>query len=186
LVNKITTAIDRKEVTAGVFLDLSKAFDTLNHEILLAKLQHYGINGLALKWIKSYLLGRKQFVQFKESRSSEQTIVCGIPQGSILGPLLFILYINDISNASTLTESLTFADDTSVFYSHSDPNYLESVMNEELQMFDVWMKCNKLSVNIKKPNYVIFKSSKKKIPHNFLFCYGNEILKLNKRTPQSF
>jgi hypothetical protein len=182
LVNKITTAIDRKEVTAGVFLDLSKAFDTLNHEILLAKLQHYGINGLTLKWIKSYLMGRKQFVQIKESRSSEQTIVCGIPQGSILGPLLFILYINDISNASTLTESLIFADDTSIFYSHSDPNYLESVMNEELQMFDVWMKCNKLSVNIKKTNYVIFKSSKKKIPHNFIFCYGNEILKQENTT----
>ena len=182
MVNKITTAIDRKEITAGVFLDLSKAFDTLNHEILLAKLQHYGINGLTLKWIKSYLMGRKQFVQIKESRSSEQTIVCGIPQGSILGPLLFILYINDISNASTLTESLIFADDTSIFYSHSDPNYLESVMNEELQMFDVWMKCNKLSVNIKKTNYVIFKSSKKKIPHNFIFCYGNEILKQENTT----
>ena len=96
--------------------------------------------------------------------------------------LLFILYINDISNASTLTESLIFADDTSIFYSHSDPNYLESVMNEELQMFDVWMKCNKLSVNIKKTNYVIFKSSKKKIPHNFIFCYGNEILKQENTT----
>jgi hypothetical protein len=93
--------------------------------------------------------------------------------------LLFILYINDISNASTLTESLIFADDTSIFYSHSDPNYFESVMNEELQMFDVW---NKLSVNIKETNYVIFKSSKKKIPHNFLFCYGNEILKQENTT----
>lgn len=182
LVNKITSAIDRKEVTAGVFLDLSKAFDTINHDILFVKLEHYGINGLALRWIKSYFLGRRQFVQFKDSRSSEQNIVCGIPQGSILGPLFFILYINDISNASTLTESLIFADDTSIFYSHSDPNVLESVINEELQMFDVWMKCNKLSVNIKKTNYVIFKSSKKKVAHNFCLRYGNEILKQEEAT----
>jgi hypothetical protein len=81
----------------------------------------------------------------------KQNIVCGIPQGFILRPLLFILYINDISNACFYIDRvLNFADDTSIFYSHSDPNYLESVMNEELQMFDVWMKCNKVSINIKK------------------------------------
>ncbi len=77
-------------------------------------------------------------------------------------PLFFILYINDLLNASKLTETLIFADDTSIFYSHSDPKYLESVMNEELNSFDIWMKCNKLSVNVKKANYIIFKSSRKK------------------------
>ena len=79
-----------------------------------------------------------------------QTIKCGVPQGSILGPLLFILYMNDLPNASELTDPVLFADDTSILYSHSNPNYIESVLNDELQYIDVWLKCNKLSVNIKK------------------------------------
>ena len=95
LVNKISSAIDRHEITAGVFLDLSKAFDTLDHEILFAKLEHYGIRDVALKWIKSYV-----------ACSTMQTIKCGEPQGSILGPLFFILYINDFPNASKLTQLL--------------------------------------------------------------------------------
>jgi hypothetical protein len=177
LVNKITSAIDRNEITAGVFLDLSKAFDTIDHEILFGKLEHYGICGMALKWIKSYFENRKQFVQFNQTCSSEKVTKCGVPQGSILGPLFFILYINDLPNASELTESLIFADDTSIFYSHSDPNYLESMMNNELKNLDVWMKCNKLSVNIKKTNYIIFKSNRKQVSNNFSLCYDNEMLK---------
>ena len=86
-----------------------------------------------------------------------QTIKCGVPQGSILGPLLFILYINDLPNASEFIDPLLFADDTSIFYSHPNPNCLGSVLNDELQNIDVWQKCNKLSVNIKKTNYVNFK-----------------------------
>ena len=180
LVNKITIAIDCKEITAGVFLDLSKAFDTIDHDILFAKLEHYGICGLALKWIKSYFSNRKQFVQFNRTCSSQQTIKCGVPQGSILGPLFFILYINDLPNASKLTETLIFADDTSIFYSHSDLNKLESIMNAELENFDIWMKCNKLSVNVKKTNYVIFKSNRKKIADKVSLYLGSKTLEQKK------
>ena len=107
-INKISSAIDRYEITKGVFLYLSKAFGTLDHEILFAKLEHYGIRDVALKWIKSYFSCRQQFVQFNEACSTTQTIKCGVPQDSILGPLFFILYINDLPNASKLTQPLFF------------------------------------------------------------------------------
>ena len=99
LINNIASDIDRSHIAAGVFIDLSKAFDTLDHQILLSKLEYYGIRGVALQWIRSYLLNREQFVQFKDTCSSSYKIRCGVAQGSILGPLLFILYINDFSNA---------------------------------------------------------------------------------------
>ena len=108
-----------------------------------------------------------QKLQFNEACSTKQTIKCGVPQGSILGPLFFILFINDLHNASKLTQPLLFADDTSIFYSHSDPNRLQSVLNEELSNFDVWLKCNKLSVNLKKTNYIFFKSRQKELNCHF-------------------
>ena len=140
LINGISSAIDPRETTVRVFLDLSKAFDTLDHQILFTKLEHYGIRDVALQWIKSYFSCRQQFAQINQTCSSMQTIKCGVPQGSILGPLFFILYINDLPKASKLTELLLFADDTSIFFSHSNPNYLENVLNNELLNIDVWLR----------------------------------------------
>ena len=129
---------------------------------------------MALRWIKSYFSCRQQFVQFNEACSTKQSIKCRVPQGSILGPLFFILYINDLPNASKLTQPLLFADDTSIFYSHSDPNRLQSVLNEELCNFDVWLKCNKLSVNLKKTNYIFFKSRQKELNYHFTLFFGKQ------------
>ena len=128
--DKISSAFDRKEHAIGVFLDLSKAFDTVNHDILFDKLNHYGIPGLALEWVKSYFSERTQFVEFNNVRSAPQGISCGVPQGSILGPLFFILYVNDLNNASLL-DAILFADDTNLFISHNDPVYLINTLNRD-------------------------------------------------------
>ena len=98
LVNKIATAFDEKKFTIGIFLDLCKAFDTVDHEILFLKLKHYGIRGSALDWMKSYFSNRQQYVEYNGINSVWNNIKCGVPQGSILGPLLFLIYINDIIN----------------------------------------------------------------------------------------
>ena len=118
----------------------------------------------------------QQCVQINQTCSSLQTIKCGVPQGSILGPLFFIVYINDLPKASKLTKLLLFADDTSIFFSHSSPNYLENVLNNELLNIDVWLRCNKLSVNIKKTNYVTFSPSQRKLNHSFSLFFGGQPL----------
>ena len=114
---KISQAIDNNEYTAGVFLDLAKAFDTVNHEILLRKLDHYGIKGIVHDWFKNYLINRQQIVKYKLVKSDSMTIKCGVPQGSVLWPLLFLIYMNDISKCSKILSFILFADDTNLFYS---------------------------------------------------------------------
>ena len=154
--DKITTAIDNNEYPVGVFIDLQKAFDTLDHKILIDKLEHYGIRGILLNWFRSYLQNRKQCVACNNCTSSFQTITYGVPQGSILGPLLFITYINDISECSKILTFILFADDTNLFYSNKDLNVLFQVLNAELAKLSNWFRLNKLSLNTKKTQYILF------------------------------
>ena len=114
LLDKIATAFNKK-FTIGIFLDLSKAFDTVDHEVLFLELEHYGILGLALEWVKNYFSNRHQYVEYIALHSCSKNIKCGVAQGSILGPLLFLIYMNDICNASIISEFILFADDTNVF-----------------------------------------------------------------------
>ena len=155
LVDKITNAVERNETTIGFFLDLSKAFDTIDHDILLYKLEHYGFRGIVLEWFKNYLSNRKQYVSYNSCDSELKDIVCGVPQGSILGPLLFILYVNDITNTSDMLEFILFADDTTILYSHPNIENQINRINEELKEVSNWFKANKLSVNASKTNYTI-------------------------------
>jgi retron-type reverse transcriptase len=115
LTNKLTKAIDNGEFIIGIFLDLSKAFDIINHGILIQKLEHYGIRGVSQLWFQNYLTNRKQIVKYNQVSSKEILIQTGVPQGSILGPIQFLLYMNDIENCSKLLSFVLFADDTNIF-----------------------------------------------------------------------
>lgn len=163
LVNDILNSFENGKFTLGVFVDLSKAFDTVNHSILLKKLSYYGINGVYHQWFESYLNNRKQCVCYNNNKISEfQTITCGVPQGSILGPLLFLIYVNDINKASSILSPIMFADDTNLFYSHKNINELFKTVNIELEKVSDWLLANKLSINISKTKFSIFHSSQKK------------------------
>ena len=162
LFDKISSAIDNKEHAIGIFLDLSKAFDTVNFNIMFDKLEHYGIRGVALDWIKDYFTERCQFVQYNGHCSQRKSIKCGVPQGSILGPLFFLLYINDLCNVSDILDIILFADDTNIFFSHTDQNYLINSINREMNKLSDWFECNKLSLNVKKSSFMIFKPRQKR------------------------
>ena len=168
-IDKIARSIDSSLHTIGIFLDLSKAFDTINHNILLHKLSHYGIRGKALGWFRDYLTNRKQFVYINGTSSSEQPISCGVPQGSLLGPLLFLIYINDIQNSSEILQFILFADDSNIFYSHSNPIELVAKVNQELVHVTDWIKANKLSLNLKKTNYMVYSNTLTNLPNQITF-----------------
>ena len=175
LVDKIMSDIERGNFVVGTFIDLSKAFDCVNHSILLDKLYHYGIRGLAHKWFASYLQDRSQYVLYNDVESSKKNIICGVPQGSILGPILFLVYVNDLMNVSRKITPLMYADDTTLFISGTDISDLINDVNEELVEYMKWMKTNKLTVNADKSHFMIFRKNRSRfsgnIPH---LCLNGE------------
>ena len=139
-IDKVIQAIENGEYAIGVFLDFLKAFDTVDHKMLLDKLDHYGIRGCALSWFRSYLSHRLQYVTYNGSQSSQQLIKCGVPQGSISGPLLFLIYIHDLCIVCKYTELVLFADDTNLFSSGYNAISLQDGVNNDLAIIAEWLK----------------------------------------------
>ena len=155
LANQILQGFENNCYTLEIFLDLSKAFDTVNHKILIYKLRNYGVVHSNLKWLQCYLENRKQGVPYDLTCSPFESISCGVPQGSILGPLLFLVYINDIFLSSKILNYTIFADDTNVFFSDSNLKNIFYYVNAELIYLNEWFIANKLSLNIEK-TYILF------------------------------
>lgn len=151
--------------TCRLFLDLKKAFDTVDHSILLQKLDFYGIRGTINDWFRSYLTQRKQTTANGSYISDSETTLCGVPQGSVLGPLLFFLYVNDMANSSKHFFYL-FADDTSIIYANQNLHNLEQVVNSELCNISDWLLANKLTLNFKKTDYVLFRHRQECLTYN--------------------
>ena len=160
LVDKVTKSQDIGDIVITLLIDLKKAFDTIDHRILLRKLYSYGIRGSMFKWMESYLTDRSQYVVFDGKVSQTRGIKCGVPQGSILGPLLFIISVNDICNVSPMLFKILYADDTCVLISGNHLNNLIDRLNTELISLNNWFKANKLSLNTKKSFFMIFHRSR--------------------------
>ena len=160
LLDRIIKCLENGDCVIGVFLDFSKAFDTVDHSILLQKLYHYGVRGVALQWFQSYLSDRQQYVTYNGVSSNMKKIKCGVPQGSILGPLLFLIYINDLADICKNVFSIFFADDSNIFKNGKDLHILQATINSELSAISEWLNVNKLFMNVSKTQYMVFSRKK--------------------------
>ena len=167
--NILLDSLNRNKVSLLLLIDFSKAFDMVEHSILLRKLEHYGIRGVALKWIESYLSDRMQFVSVSGVESSAKQMKYGVPQGSILGPLLFIIYINDIPNLAKFAQFILYADDANIILTGNSIAEVNQQLCELRKDLIYWVDCNGLALNLKKTNYIIFsrKRTERSLPSPF-------------------
>ena len=176
ITENIRKALDDGNIGCGVFVDLQKVFDTVDHEILLAKLNHYGIRGVSNDCFKAYLSNRNQYVSINGYESGLAAVNCGVPQGSILGPLLFLLYINDLNQAIKFCKVHHFADDTNLLCLSNSIKKLNKLVNADLKHLPNWLNANKISLNVKKTEMIIFKSKQRKLEGDFKIKLCGKIL----------
>jgi hypothetical protein len=179
ITERIKEALDSDKYACGVFVDFQKAFDTVNHSILLKKLDRYGIRGPALQWFKSYITNRLQYVSILGFDSEKKSIVHGVPQGSVLGPLLFLIYINDLHKAIKYSEAYLFADDTNLLHINTNLNKLQKEINIDLKSLCSWLLANKISLNKTKTVLIYFKKPTTMIPFNRIKINGLKLCPSN-------
>ena len=163
LTDTIRKNLDEGNIGCGIFVDLQKAFDTVKHDILLSKLEHYGVRDLANEWFKSYLSNRKQYLSINDYHSNLADVKFGVPQVSLLGPLLFLIYINDLSQALKFCKVHHFADDTNLIHFSKSVNRLNKHVNLNLKNLTYWLNASKIALNEKKAELAIFKHQRKKL-----------------------
>ena len=166
--NVLLNSLNQKKVSLLLLIDYSKAFDMVDHKILLRKLEHYGIRGTVLAWMKSYLENRTQYVTIDSTDSSEKHMKYGVPQGSILGPLLFIIYINDLPQIHPLAHFILYADDANIILT---ANSVEEIYEQLTQLSEIllkWVDCNGLALNLKKTYYMLFSRSRVDLPNSLI------------------
>ena len=178
----IKKSIDDGKLTCGVFIDLQKAFDTVDHKILLKKLEIYGFRGITNDWFSTYLSGRKQYVSVSGVDSNYRDIKHGVPQGSVLGPILFLIYINDLANATIYSRSFNFADDTAILYTDDDPKRLKKRVNIDLKLLLHWLKANKIHLNVAKTEVILFKHKQKEVNYNIRIKLDGKLMRFSKQT----
>ena len=149
LTENIRKNLDERNIGCSIFADLQKAFDTVEHDILLLKLEHCGIRGLANEWFKSYLSNRKQYVSINGYDSNLAYVTFGVPQGSALGPLLFLVYINDLNQALKFCKVHHFADDTNIIHFNKSVYRLNKYVNLDLKNLTYWLNNNRVALNVK-------------------------------------
>lgn len=180
ITEKIRESLDNNKKICGIFVDLQKAFDTVNHNILLKKLDYYGVRGPANDWFRSYLFERKQYVSVLGFNSAFKIIKHGVPQGSVLGPLLFLIYINDLNICIQNSTVYHFADDTNLLNIQDDYKKLQKSINQDLKNLYMWLLANKISLNCSKTELIFFKKQATKIPTNIkIKINGTRLLPTN-------
>ena len=180
ITEKIREAFDKGLFACGVYLGFEKAFDTVNHEILPSKLQHYGVTGIANDWMRSFLTNRKQYTSINGYDSTPQDIPHGVPQGSVLGSLLFILFINDLHTSVKTNKVHHFADDTNLLFINKSLKMINKLISHDLALLVQWLRANRISLNAIKTKLVLFRPKENAITKNFNFRISGKKIKLSR------
>ena len=182
MTDKIRNALDENKYICGIFLDFQRAFDTFNHKILFSKLNYYGIRSIALSLLESYLTNREQFVHVSDTDSDLLTNTYRVPQGSVLGPLLFLIYINDLHKVIKHSSTTHFADDTDLLYPHSSLKSLNKHINHDLKLIVHWLRTNRILLNVDETEIIIFRPKRKTITKKMNFRVSGKKIKITTST----